>query len=68
MRGSINDYIKAFGSLIVMAILIWAPWALFTFDHTVGHSNIPYEVEASLKIGSFETMYTTTSQMEQIHQ
>lgn len=51
-----------------MAALIWAPWALFTFDHTVAHSNIPYEVKVSLNIGPHETMYKVYTQMEQIHQ
>lgn len=68
VRGTKSDYFKAVGSLSVMTILIWAPYALFTFDHTVGHPNLPYEISVSLNIGSFETIYKMTAQTEQIHQ
>lgn len=55
-------------SLTIFFVLIWGPWALFTFDHTVGKPNIPYEVSVSLHIGSTAAIYRMTTQTEKIHQ
>lgn len=68
VRGSKGDYLRAVMSLIIFFILIWGPWALFTFDHTVGKPNIPYEVRVSLHIGSTAAIYRMTAQAEKIHQ
>lgn len=68
VRGSKGDYLRAFCSLVVFFVLIWGPWALFTFDHTVGKSNVPYEVSVSLQIGSSDPFYRMTAQATEIHQ
>ncbi|XP_055298732.1 piezo-type mechanosensitive ion channel component-like isoform X4 [Sitodiplosis mosellana] len=68
VRGTKGDYMRAAASLIIFFCLIWGPWALFTFDHTVGKSNIPYEVSVSLHVGSAEPLYRMTAQTRNINQ
>lgn len=68
VRGSKGDYLRAVMSLIIFFVLIWGPWALLTFDHTVGKSNVPYEVSVSLYVGSTEPIYRMTAQTDKIHQ
>ena len=67
VRGTKADYLRAAASLIVFFCLIWGPWALFTFDHTVGKANIPYEVSVSLHVGSSE-FYRMSAQTRNIQQ
>lgn len=68
VRGSKGDYLRAFISLVAFLVLIWGPWALFTFDHTVGKPNVPYEVSVSLHVGSIEPIYRMRAQVNEIHQ
>lgn len=68
VRGSKGDYIRAVVSLMVFFVLIWGPWCLFTFDHTVGKPNVPYEVSATLYFGTTEPFYRMTAQARKIHQ
>ncbi|XP_031619192.1 piezo-type mechanosensitive ion channel component-like isoform X2 [Contarinia nasturtii] len=70
IRGSKGDYIRAMFCLITFFLLIWGPWAVFTFDNSFGDSNVPYQVSVTLYAGSTaEPIYRMTAQSERnIHQ
>lgn len=76
MRGLENDYPQARGvkktqmskyfvgggALFLMIGMIWFPLLFFAFGSTVGTSNRPHEVSLSLRIGSYEPIYTIAAQ------
>lgn len=58
-------YLLGGGFLFAIIALVWGPLALFSFGN--GHSNNPYEVQISLRIGPYEPLYSMTAQYSQIH-
>lgn len=67
-KKSFVKYMMGGGILIAVIALAWGPLALFALGNTVGESNIPYEVSASLRVGPYEPVYIMSAQSSQIHQ
>lgn len=66
-EGSFSKYMTGGLFLIAIIALVWGPLALFALGNTVGTSNVPYEVRASLRIGPYEPVYFMSAQASQIH-
>lgn len=66
-KTSFVKYLMGGGFLIAIIGLIWGPLALFALGNTVGKSNIPYEVQVTLRIGPYEPVYSMSAQSSQIY-
>lgn len=68
-EGPFTKYTMGGFFLFAIIVLVWGPLALFALGNTVGKSNVPYEVRATLRIGPYEPVYSVVSaQSSQIHQ
>ncbi|XP_075153442.1 piezo type mechanosensitive ion channel component isoform X2 [Haematobia irritans] len=47
--------------ILFIVFLIWGPLTLFALFNAVGQSNVPTEVKVSLRIGSYEPIYVTST-------
>lgn len=61
-----GKYLIGGGALLLMIGIIWFPLLLFAVGSTVGESNLPREVSLTVKIGSFEPIYTISAQNSSI--
>lgn len=57
-----GKYLVGGGALLLMIGMIWFPLLLFAVGSTVGESNLPQEVTLTVKIGSYEPIYTIAAE------
>ncbi|XP_011312853.1 piezo-type mechanosensitive ion channel component 1 isoform X3 [Fopius arisanus] len=61
-KQQMSKYMVGGGALFFIIGLIWFPLLLFALGGTVGVSNLPYEASLSIRIGSYEPIYTMSAQ------
>ncbi|XP_063977086.1 piezo-type mechanosensitive ion channel component isoform X4 [Diachasmimorpha longicaudata] len=61
-KQQMSKYMVGGGALFLIIGLIWFPLLLFALGGTVGVSNLPYEASLSIRIGSYEPIYTMSAQ------
>ncbi|XP_015127425.1 piezo-type mechanosensitive ion channel component isoform X5 [Diachasma alloeum] len=61
-KQQMSKYMVGGGGLFLIIGLIWFPLLLFALGATVGVSNLPYEASLSIRIGSYEPIYTMSAQ------
>lgn len=65
-KASRIKYLMGGGFLFIIIAVVWGPLALFALGNTVGTSNIPYDVEVELRIGSYEPVYRMVAHSNKI--
>ena len=65
-KTQMSKYMVGGGALFLMIGMIWFPLLLFALGSTVGISNLPFEVNLNIRIGSYEPIYMISAQNSSI--